>query len=893
MWHRLHQHVAREVAEQPSPAKQQAAAHPAQLKAVPLPGIEAGGSSGSSQQQQLPAEGVDSEPGSPGPPAEQAFGNCGALAEQPLSGSTPITGQDTEQGESPCSNRQPNAACTQLGRLTAQQQVQEPGAAPAPLGKAGGTQHGCTELTQGLSANRDEAEAAGRAEETSGRPLAAGWLHSGIQAGTPPAQGVRHNRRVSFAVPVGGGEPKPRPVRPCQSQHVPSQQQSKQPAPSLTLASARELASPRTSAASDASCLGDAAGTDRAQGSLQSPGAVLRGGSPPASNDSPAQGAAERLFLEGPAPSAVSGPLGPRDRNAGTRQQNGSSSLPEPKHAAAAQNMPEPLPLWRAGLPAVHASVQPSPPPSQSLMGCLPAEAGRGSTAETQLLRQQLWTGTHHCSPGGVQLPGVVPHQGKPERLPAAPGGEAAHTAGQAQQRQRSPQPAPKLAPSRWARAATFLNEAEQPQRSPKSAVKPSWAKEATQAAAPARAQNIAEEAALQSPACRVAACSTGCHPGNPQLVEAEQPVPAKLTDTCEAAQAPVPAATEQALSAARDTSRAAHEVTSGGDPSTVREQALSAARDASQAAQLLMPGGASTDAEQLDLDVALFKAAVDQGLSVARPASATSKARATSHAASDEAPAVVEQALNRPHEDGAATLASAELAGSHPRQATLFRTSSSSPASKDLSGSQATWATLPGAGRAGTTQRHSGALPSSCTSDATRRAAHQRRRLLDLPRRVYNIKGKQAKEQLALDPLQQDFRELYINEKLFQRWRRGEAWAALDLQGIALSERGCGTTLVSLPSADQHPVQQLTGLPVHQQAQSQLAAACLHSKQGAEAVQAVRHRVQQEWQQLKRLRQRYMQPALQVNSQQQPFAAKSILRQASGPLKSPQQSIA
>lgn len=328
-------------------------------------------------------------------------------------------------------------------------------------------------------------------------------------------------------------------------------------------------------------------------------------------------------------------------------------------------------------------------------------------------------------------------------------GGEAAHTAGQAQQRQRSPQPAPKLAPSRWARAATFLNEAEQPQRSPKSAVKPSWAKEATQAAAPARAQNIAEEAALQSPACRVAACSTGCHPGNPQLVEAEQPVPAKLTDTCEAAQAPVPAATEQALSAARDTSRAAHEVTSGGDPSTVREQALSAARDASQAAQLLMPGGASTDAEQLDLDVALFKAAVDQGLSVARPASATSKARATSHAASDEAPAVVEQALNRPHEDGAATLASAELAGSHPRQATLFRTSSSSPASKDLSGSQATWATLPGAGRAGTTQRHSGALPSSCTSDATRRAAHQRRRLLDLPRRVYNIKGKQAKEQV------------------------------------------------------------------------------------------------------------------------------------------------
>lgn len=104
-------------------------------------------------------------------------------------------------------------------------------------------------------------------------------------------------------------------------------------------------------------------------------------------------------------------------------------------------------------------------------------------------------------------------------------------------------------------------------------------------------------------------------------------------------------------------------------------------------------------------------------------------------------------------------------------------------------------------------------------------------------------------------------------------------------------------------------------------QAQSQLAAARLHSKQGAEAVQAVRHRVQQEWQQLKRLRQRYMQPALQVcagasscntrrlaaparhckcafamlqvNSQQQPFTLKSILRQASGPLKSPQQAIA
>ena len=48
-------------------------------------------------------------------------------------------------------------------------------------------------------------------------------------------------------------------------------------------------------------------------------------------------------------------------------------------------------------------------------------------------------------------------------------------------------------------------------------------------------------------------------------------------------------------------------------------------------------------------------------------------------------------------------------------------------------------------------------------------------------------------------------------------------------------------------------------------QAQSQLVAARLQSEQGAEAVQAVKHLVQQEWQQLKKLRQRYMQPARQV----------------------------
>ena len=283
--------------------------------------------------------------------------------------------------------------------------------------------------------------------------------------------------------------------------------------------------------------------------------------------------------------------------------------------------------------------------------------------------------------------------------------------------------------------AARSPREAQQPQRSPQLAVKPT---EAAQQAAPASTQHIAAEAALQSPACRAASCNTGCHPGDPQLGEAELPVPAKLTDACEAAQAVMPAAREQALSAARDTSQAVHEVTSGRVTSAVREQALSAARDASRAAQLQVPGGATTAAEQqLNLDVARFNAAMR-------------KARAHSHAASDEAPAAVGQALNGPHEDDAETLTSAELAGSQLRQATLPGTSSSLLASGDLSGSQATRATRRRCtGRDGTACQHLGAQPCSCTSDATLQAAHQRRRLLDLPRRVYNVKDQKAKEQV------------------------------------------------------------------------------------------------------------------------------------------------
>ena len=88
----------------------------------------------------------------------------------------------------------------------------------------------------------------------------------------------------------------------------------------------------------------------------------------------------------------------------------------------------------------------------------------------------------------------------------------------------------------------------------------------------------------------------------------------------------------------------------------------------------------------------------------------------------------------------------------------------------------------------------------------------------VQLQRVFGSAEGCHGSLQLALNPLQQDFREAYINEKLLQRWRRGEAWATVDLQGIALSERCCDTTLVSMPPAYRQPVQQLTGLPVHQQ---------------------------------------------------------------------------
>ena len=93
--------------------------------------------------------------------------------------------------------------------------------------------------------------------------------------------------------------------------------------------------------------------------------------------------------------------------------------------------------------------------------------------------------------------------------------------------------------------------------------------------------------------------------------------------------------------------------------------------------------------------------------------------------------------------------------------------------------------------------------------------------------------KGCHGSLQVALNPLHQDFRESYINAKLLKNWRRGEAWAALDLQGIALSEQCRDTTLVSLPPADRHPMQQLTGLPVRQQMCSAMAGALMGGHTG------------------------------------------------------------
>ena len=49
-----------------------------------------------------------------------------------------------------------------------------------------------------------------------------------------------------------------------------------------------------------------------------------------------------------------------------------------------------------------------------------------------------------------------------------------------------------------------------------------------------------------------------------------------------------------------------------------------------------------------------------------------------------------------------------------------------------------------------------------------------------------------------AIDPLQQDCREAFLNEKLTFSWKSGHAWARVDLAGIHITEDSCSQHQVS-----------------------------------------------------------------------------------------------
>ena len=52
------------------------------------------------------------------------------------------------------------------------------------------------------------------------------------------------------------------------------------------------------------------------------------------------------------------------------------------------------------------------------------------------------------------------------------------------------------------------------------------------------------------------------------------------------------------------------------------------------------------------------------------------------------------------------------------------------------------------------------------------------------------------------MDPLQQDCREAFLNEKLAFSWKAGQTWAQLDLAGIHITQDTCSQHHVSIMHA-------------------------------------------------------------------------------------------
>ncbi|KAL3139841.1 hypothetical protein ABBQ38_004139 [Trebouxia sp. C0009 RCD-2024] len=113
----------------------------------------------------------------------------------------------------------------------------------------------------------------------------------------------------------------------------------------------------------------------------------------------------------------------------------------------------------------------------------------------------------------------------------------------------------------------------------------------------------------------------------------------------------------------------------------------------------------------------------------------------------------------------------------------------------------------------------------------------------VDIPRRVaWERLSSPGRKRHALqvvtnqiDPLQQDCREAFLNEKLAFNWKAGQAWAQLDLAGIHFTQDMCS----------QH------------HAEWKAAAERFIEKRGYMAAEQLRATLQSEWQQLKAIRKR------------------------------------
>ncbi|DBB06560.1 TPA: hypothetical protein ACH3X1_012099 [Trebouxia sp. C0004] len=112
----------------------------------------------------------------------------------------------------------------------------------------------------------------------------------------------------------------------------------------------------------------------------------------------------------------------------------------------------------------------------------------------------------------------------------------------------------------------------------------------------------------------------------------------------------------------------------------------------------------------------------------------------------------------------------------------------------------------------------------------------------VDIPRRIawerMASPGKRCNSFQAarqIDPLQQDCREAFLNEKLAFSWKAGQMWAQLDLAGIHITHDTCS----------QH------------HAEWKAAAERFIEKRGYVAAERLRATLQLEWQQLKAIRKR------------------------------------